>query len=315
VLVAGPTASGKSALALELARHFGGEIVNADSMQVYRDLSIITARPEAGDLARAPHHLYGHVDGRVNHSVGRWREEAASLLGAIAGRGGVPIVVGGTGLYFKVLEGGLAEMPQVPDAVRASVRATAEAFATPDLHARLARGDAASAARLRPGDRQRILRALEVLEATGRPLSQWQSEPHSPPLIDPKRSLRLFLAPDRKILYDRIDARFRAMVAAGAVDEVAALAARRLDPALPVMRAHGVPWLIRHLGGDLSLEAAVERSQADTRHYAKRQFTWFRHQAVGWTFVAPEEAFAHARSAGLRLDHDKSVTLPVRLSD
>jgi len=146
VLVAGPTASGKSALALELARYFGGEIVNADSMQVYRDLGIITARPEPGDLARAPHHLYGHVDGSVNHSVGRWRGEAASLLDAVAGRGRVPIVVGGTGLYFKALEGGLAEMPQVPADVRAGVRASAESVATPDLHARLVRGDAASAA-------------------------------------------------------------------------------------------------------------------------------------------------------------------------
>jgi tRNA dimethylallyltransferase len=297
VLVAGPTASGKSALALEIAELTGGEIFNTDSMQVYRDLRIITARPDDRDLRRAPHHLYGHIDGAENHSVGRWRESALRILMETQGRGRLPIFVGGTGLYFKALESGLAVMPQVPAEVREAVRAEAEGVSTPDLHDRLARLDPTTASNLRPSDRQRILRALEVLEATGRPLTAWQAAPHTPALIDPGRSLRLFLAPERSVLYTRIDARFRSMVADGALDEVAAVLARRLDPALPVMRAHGVPWMARHLAGELTLEEAIVGSQADTRHYARRQFTWFRHQAEGWSFVAPEAALDVAREA------------------
>ena len=161
-------------------RALGGEIVNTDSMQVYRDLSIVTARPDGGDLGRAPHHLYGHVDGAENHSVGRWREEALRASPTIAGRGRLPIFVGGTGLYFKAVESGLAAMPQVPEAVREAVRAAAEALPTPDLHARLAAQGRRNGRRLRPSDRQRILRALEVIEATGTPLSTWQAAPHCP---------------------------------------------------------------------------------------------------------------------------------------
>jgi tRNA dimethylallyltransferase len=297
VLVAGPTASGKSALALEIAEITGGEIINTDSMQVYRDLRIITARPDDRDLRRAPHHLYGHIDGAENHSVGQWRENALCTLTEIRGRGRLPIFVGGTGLYFKTLESGLAVMPHVPAEVREAVRAGAEGVSTPQLHDRLARRDTATALNLRPSDRQRILRALEVLEATGTPLSAWQAAPHTPALIDPGRSLRLFLAPERSVLYAKIDARFRSMVADGALEEVAAVLDRRLDPALPVMRAHGVPWMARHLADELTLEEAIVGAQADTRHYARRQFTWFRHQAEGWSFVAPEGALDAAREA------------------
>jgi tRNA dimethylallyltransferase len=295
--VAGPTASGKSALALDIAEITGGEIINTDSMQVYRDLRVLTARPDDRDILRAPHHLYGHVDGAENHSVGRWRDNAFTVLATLRQRGRLPIFVGGTGLYFRALERGLAVMPQVPADVRDAVRSEAEGVSTPDLHGRLAARDAATAATLRPSDRQRILRALEVLTATGTPLADWQAAPHTPALIDAGSSLRLFLAPDRGVLYGRIDARFRSMVAAGALDEVAALVERRLDPALPVMRAHGVPWAARHLAGELTLEEAIAGAQADTRHYARRQFTWFRHQARGWTFVAPEAAIDLARKA------------------
>jgi tRNA dimethylallyltransferase len=290
VLLAGPTASGKSVLAIEMARRFGGEIINADSMQVYRDLSILTARPNAADLADVRHRLYGHVDGADNHSVGRWREEAAEAIAAVRQAGRLPIMVGGTGLYFRALERGLADMPAVPATIRAQIRQEAEGVETPALHARLARQDEASAARLRPSDRQRILRALEVVVATGRSLASWQDAPHTPPLVEPPRTLRLFLAPDRRLLNCRIDDRFDAMITAGAVEEVRRLAARALDPALPVMRAHGVPWLIRHLCGTLTLEEAVGRAKIDTRHYAKRQVTWFRHQMPGWTFVSPNSA-------------------------
>ncbi|WP_448146907.1 tRNA (adenosine(37)-N6)-dimethylallyltransferase MiaA [Labrys miyagiensis] len=290
VLLAGPTASGKSALALHLAERFGGNVINADSMQVYRDLHILSARPDASETARAPHLLYGHVDGAINYSVGRWREDAAAALDSTRREGRLPIVIGGTGLYFKALEQGLADMPAVPDAVREAIRLKAEPLETPTLHAWLAKDDPGTAARLRPSDRQRLIRALEIFAATGRALSSWQQEPHSPPLLDASRCLRLFLAPERQVLYTRIDQRFDAMIEQGAIEEVRALAARRLDPALPVMRAHGVPGLLRYLGGEISLAEAIEGAKADTRHYAKRQFTWFRHQMPGWRFISPQEA-------------------------
>lgn len=294
VLIAGPTASGKSALALVLARALGGVVVNADSMQVYADLRIITARPTPEEEAQAPHRLYGHVDGAVNHSVGRWLADAAREIGEAGRAGLVPILVGGTGLYFKALTEGLSDMPAVPDAVRALVRAEAEGVETPALHARLAERDPQSAARLRPSDRLRVLRALEIHAATGRSLSSFHAAREPGPLAGrPLR--RLFLAPDRAILRARIDARFDAMIAQGALDEVAALAARGLDPMLPVMRAHGVPGLIAHLRGEASLADAVARGKADTRAYAKRQFTWFRNSMPGWEWIAPEDALAAAR--------------------
>jgi tRNA dimethylallyltransferase len=289
VLIAGPTASGKSALALALAEKFGGVVINADSMQVYRDLKIITARPSPEEEARAPHRLYGHVDAAENFSVGRWLVDARAAL-AQAGEGGqVPIFVGGTGLYFKALTMGLSAVPPIPDDVRTAVRAQLADKGPQALHAELARRDPATAARLKPGDRTRVARALEVLEATGRPLADWQRE-GMPPILDPARATRIFLVPDRAELYRRIDARFDAMLVAGALDEVAALAARRLDPLLPAMKAHGVPWLRRHLAGELSLADAAAEGKKDTRHYAKRQVTWFRHQMPDWTWVTPEQA-------------------------
>ncbi|KMO10053.1 tRNA (adenosine(37)-N6)-dimethylallyltransferase MiaA [Methylobacterium indicum] len=292
ILIAGPTASGKSALALALARRHGGVVINADSMQVYRDLHLLTARPAPDEAAQAPHRLYGSVDGAVNFSVGHYLAAAGAALADAWEADRLPIVVGGTGLYFMGLTEGLSEIPPVPDAIRAAVRAEAEGRGTPELHAALAARDPAGAARLDPHDRLRVLRALEVLTATGRPIAAFQAARRPGPLTG-LPCIKLFLTPDRDALRARIDARFLAMMAAGALDEVEALAARDLDPMLPVMRAHGVPGLIAHLRGDLPYDEAVARGQADTRRYAKRQVTWFRHQAgPDWTWLAPEAAMA-----------------------
>lgn len=290
ILIAGPTASGKSALALTLAERMGGVVVNADSMQVYGDLRILTARPTPTEEALAPHRLYGFVDGEVNYSVARYLADAAAVLAEIRAAGKRPIVVGGTGLYFKALTEGLSEVPPVPATVREAVRQASEGVSTPALHARLAERDPGTAEGVRPSDRLRVLRALEVLEATGQPLTAFRGRKRPGPLHG--AAARLFLAPDRAWLRARIDARFTAMIGEGALDEVRALMTRRLDPMLPIMRAHGVPALIAHLNGEMTLDAATARGQADTRAYAKRQFTWFRHQMPGWTWAAPEEGLA-----------------------
>jgi tRNA dimethylallyltransferase len=289
VLIAGPTASGKSALALELAEKTGGVVINADSMQVYRDLRIITARPTPAEESRVPHSLYGHVDAAVNFSAGAWVTDAATMLAEARAQNRLPIFVGGSGLYFKALTRGLSAVPPIPADVREGVRARLERDGVEALHLELARRDPASAERLKPRDRTRIARALEVIEATGRSLTDWHRE-GLPPLLSPGTFNALFLAPERNQLYPRIDARFNAMIDAGALEEVAALAARKLDPLLPAMKAHGVPVLIRHLNGEISREQAAEIGRAETRHYAKRQFTWFRHQLPEFEWVKPEEA-------------------------
>ncbi|WP_395665324.1 tRNA (adenosine(37)-N6)-dimethylallyltransferase MiaA [Methylocella sp.] len=291
LLIAGPTASGKSALALRLAERLGGMIVNADSMQVYRDLAVLAARPTRQDQARAPHRLFGTVDGAANFSVALWLEAARAALADARELGLVPIFVGGTGLYFKALTQGLSAIPAVPEAVRAAVRARAEGVSPQALHAELARRDPAAAARLRPSDPQRLLRALEVLEATGRSLTVFQ-QTRSPPPLDPATARAVFLDVDRAALGARIDARFLDMIDQGALDEVAALAARGLDPALPVMRAHGVPHLAAHLRGEVSLDEAIRLSQRDTRAYAKRQRTFARHQLPAFRWTAPDDALS-----------------------
>ncbi|MEJ0077772.1 MAG: tRNA (adenosine(37)-N6)-dimethylallyltransferase MiaA [Alphaproteobacteria bacterium] len=288
ILIAGPTASGKSALALALAEQIGGTIVNADSMQVYRDLRIITARPTPAEEERVPHRLYGHVDAAENYSVGRWLADVAPALDEVRTAGRVPILVGGTGLYFKALTRGLSNVPPIPEDVRANVRRRMETEGPAALHAALVGRDPSSAV-LKPNDRTRIARALEVLEATGQPLSQWHDQ-GLPPLLDAANAVTVFLAPERPELRRRIDARFDAMLGAGALDEVRKLAARKLDPLLPAMKAHGVPWLIRHLNGEISLEEAAQGGKNDTRRYTKRQFTWVRHQLADWTWMAPEAA-------------------------
>jgi tRNA dimethylallyltransferase len=291
VLIAGPTASGKSALALSLAQKTGGIVINTDSMQVYRDLRIITARPTPAEEALVPHRLYGHVDAAVNFSAGAWVADAAKILAEVRAENRLPIFIGGSGLYFKALTRGLSAVPTIPAEVREGVRARLERDGVEALHAELGLRDPASAERLKPRDRARIARALEVVEATGRALTDWHRD-GLPPLLAPGEFSALFLAPERDQLYARIDARFDAMLAAGALDEVAALAARQLDPLLPAMKAHGVPALIRHLRGEISREEASEIGHADTRHYAKRQFTWFRHQLPEFEWVAPEAAGA-----------------------
>jgi tRNA dimethylallyltransferase len=288
VLIAGPTASGKSALALALAEKLGGVVVNTDSMQVYRDLAVITARPAPCEMARVPHRLYGHVDAAENYSVGRWLTDARATLGEAAPEGRLPILVGGTGLYFKALTQGLSAVPPIPPDIRARLRARLAAEGAGALHAELSLRDAGSAARIRPGDGVRIVRALEVLEATGRSLADWHRDGMAPLLA--QSVPKVFLDVDRAELYRRIDRRFDAMLAAGALEEVRALDARGLDPLLPAMKAHGVPWLRRHLRGEMSLADAAAEGKKDTRHYAKRQATWFRHQLPDWPWVAPEEA-------------------------
>jgi tRNA dimethylallyltransferase len=296
ILVAGPTASGKSALAARLAARVNGAVVNADSMQVYRDLAILTARPKPEDLTLAPHRLFGHVDGAVNYSVGRYLEDAETTLAELGEKNLTPVFVGGTGLYFKALTQGLSDIPPVPEQIRAKVRAGAEGRSVATLHAELAEVDPATAARLKPSDPQRILRALEVFAATGQSLASFQRLKQKP-LLDAQQALALFLAPERKSLHQAIDMRFDKMLDEGALEEVAALRVRGLDPALPVMRAHGVPHLIAHLEGRMSLEDAARGGKADTRAYAKRQFTFARHQLPNFRFVAPESAEAEAIAA------------------
>jgi tRNA dimethylallyltransferase len=300
ILLAGPTASGKSALAIMLAEQLGGTIINADSMQVYRDLRIITARPSLAEEARVPHRLYGHVDAAENYSVGRWCVDAQVAIADALRDGRLPILVGGTGLYFKALTRGLAAVPPVPADIRATIRARLAAEGIAPLYAELQARDPAAAGRLMPGDRSRITRALEVVIATGRSLADWHSE-GMPPVLDAARALKLFLDVPRAELCRRIDARFDAMLADGAHDEVRSLSQRELDPSLPAMKAHGVPWLIRHLRAEITLDEATEGGKRDTRRYTKRQATWFRNQLPDFVWVAPERASAHLQVHGLAL--------------
>lgn len=289
VLIAGPTASGKSALVLRLAEKLGGVIVNADSMQVYRDLRVITARPSPEEEARVPHRLYGHVDAAVNYSAGQWLRDVARVLDEMKTQGRVPVLVGGTGLYFKALSAGLAAVPPIPAYIRAQVRGRLAEQGAPALHAELARLDPATAQRIMLNDRSRIARALEVALATGRPLSDWHRE-GLPPLIEPAKAAKVFITCERAELVRRIEARFAAMLKAGALEEVRALAARKLDPLLPAMKAHGVPWLVRHLAGEISLDEAAGGAVMDTRRYAKRQLTWFRNQMKDWPWASADSA-------------------------
>ena len=232
MLIAGPTASGKSALALDLAQKTGGIVVNTDSMQVYRDLRVLTARPTAEEEASVPHRLYGHVDAAINFSAGAWVTDAAKMLAEARAQDRLPIFVGGSGLYFKAMTRGLSAVPPIPAEVRETVRARLERDGVEALHAELSRRDPVSAERLKPRDRTRIARALEVIEATGRALPDWHRE-GLPPLLPPGEFAALFLAPEREALYARIDARFDAMLASGAIEEVATLEKRQLDPLLP----------------------------------------------------------------------------------
>ncbi|HEX5380372.1 MAG TPA: tRNA (adenosine(37)-N6)-dimethylallyltransferase MiaA [Phenylobacterium sp.] len=282
-LIAGPTASGKSALALRLAQETGAEIVGADALQLYRDLPILTAAPGPEERAAVPHHLVGEVDAADGWSAGRWLRAARATLDDIAARGRPAVVVGGTGLYFRALTQGLADIPEIPPQVRAEAEARFAAEGEPAFRAGLAEVDPAAAARISPGDRQRLVRAFEVFAATGRALSDWQATDEG--ALPPGSWRAVALEPPRDQLYDRCDARFEVMVAKGALDEVAALAARNLDPALPALKAVGYRELSAHLRGETTLPRAVAAAQQETRRYAKRQSTWLRGQMAGWPRV------------------------------
>lgn len=281
LLIMGPTASGKSALAVAMAERLGGEVVNADSMQVYRDLRVLTARPDAEEEARVPHHLFGFVDAAERYSTGRWLEAAHAVIANIRTRGKTPILVGGTGLYFKALTEGLAPAPAGDAETRARLAEDFNTLGGEVLLARLKTLDPEAAARIRPNDAVRLLRALEVAESGVR-LSDLQKQ-NSAPLEDWRG---LALAPEREGLYAAINARFGMMLARGALDEARALAARGLDPMLPAMKAHGVPWLAAHFRSEISLDRAADLGRRDTRRYAKRQFTWLAHQIPAWPKIA-----------------------------
>jgi len=285
ILIAGPTASGKSALALHLARGLGGAIINTDSMQIYSGLEVLTAAPDAAERAAAPHFLYGALDPSQRCSVGRWARMAVEALADVRARGLTPIFVGGTGLYFRSLTEGLSAIPPVPAEIRARAEDLLKTQGNEGLLAHVAARDPETARGLRPTDTQRVQRAWEVLEATGRGLAAWQAEAGAPVLSGP--AIRIALEPPRDWLYARCDARFDQMLGQGALDEVAALMNRGLDPTLPAMKALGVRELADHLAGHLTLAEASERAKMLTRRYAKRQMTWMRNQMTDWPRLDP----------------------------
>ncbi|MDF1768294.1 tRNA (adenosine(37)-N6)-dimethylallyltransferase MiaA [Maricaulis sp.] len=280
LLIAGPTAAGKTALSLAAAEILGGDIINADSMQVYDGLPLITAQPDAGERARAPHHLFGTIDPAVRYSVGEWTRDALALITECRARGRVPVLVGGTGLYFNALVRGLAPVPEIGAVTRRRVADMLDAAGLSGLRAEALRLDPVAARRVEAADRQRLMRIVEVALETGRPLSAFQADTVAPLAAGTWRGI--VIEPDREALYARIDHRFDSMLNAGALDEVAAFAARRLDPDLPASKALGVPQLMSHLRGETTLDDAVSLAKRDSRRYAKRQGTWFRNQAASW---------------------------------
>lgn len=287
VLIAGPTASGKSAAALALAEQHNGAVVNADSMQVYDGLRVLTARPNAADEARAPHVLYGHVPVTARYSVGRYIDDAGAALNDLRAAGRLPIITGGTGLYFNALTQGLSSIPPVPPEIREALQARLMEIGVAAFYAEFAARDPEAASSLNPGDSQRVLRAASVLAATGRSLKAWQATRETPLLGPSLRIARFVIAPPRPLLHDRIVRRFVAMLSQGALNEVNGLCS--LDPTLPAARALGVPPLLAHLAGEISLEAAVEAAVTETRQYAKRQLTWFRKYMADWKWLEMDD--------------------------
>jgi tRNA dimethylallyltransferase len=291
VLIAGPTASGKSRAALGLADEAqrsgrAAWIINADSMQVYDALRVLTARPTEEDEARALHRLYGHVAASERYSAGAWLKDAGAVMEQARAKAALPIIAGGTGLYFTALTEGLAAIPDIPRDIRARWTALLEAEGAKRLHAELARRDSVTAERLRPNDTQRVLRALEVVEATGIGLVAWQASQAQTPLLSAAEVASFVIEPSRAELYGRIEERVDGMVAAGALAEVEGLLALHLPPDLPVMKAIGVVPLARVLSGAISMEAATAEMKTETRRYAKRQLTWFRNQMAGWPRIS-----------------------------
>ena len=279
-LIAGPTASGKSRLALETAERTGAVILNADSQQLYADLRILSARPTAEDEARAEHRLYGNADAADAWSVGRWSRAVMPVLAELAAEGRPALLVGGTGLYFNALTRGLADIPDIPDSVRDEIGALYDSAGEGSVRRRLVEADPESEAAIAPGDRQRLIRALAVLTVTERPLSVWRADTR--PLLTEGSWEAVVVEPPRDRLYAACDARVAAMVEEGALDEVRTLVARRLDPTLPAMKAVGVRDFAAHLRGEVSLGEAITAVQQATRNYAKRQLTWFRNQTPDW---------------------------------
>jgi len=275
LLVTGPTASGKSRLAVAVAEEFRGTVINADSMQIYRDLAVLTARPGAAELARAPHRLFGMLDASELCSAARWLALAEAEIQTAARAGRLPVVVGGTGLYLRALLKGLAPVPEIPSDVRGAARALHKELGGEKFHAALAERDPSTAARLNPGDAQRLIRAYEVVTATGRSLVEWQ---RAQTRDTRSGAAAIVLLPQREHLYAAIDARFAAMAGAGALEEVRTIMARRLAPDLPVLKAVGLRELARHIRGEIPLEAAIHEAQQASRRYAKRQMTWLRTQ-------------------------------------
>jgi tRNA dimethylallyltransferase len=300
-LIAGPTASGKSALALRLAQTIGADVVGADSMQLYADLPLLSAQPPREEMLLAPHHLFGVADAADGWSVGRWLDAARAALADIARWRRPAVVVGGTGLYFRALTQGLADIPPAPRAVTDRLAQEAGAAGELALRPRLAALDPAAEARITRGDIQRLLRALAVAEHTGRPLSAWQADTVPTLAADAWRGV--VLEPPRAALYAACDARLAAMLAAGAIEEVAALHARRLDPSLPAMKAVGVREIIEYLEGRLSRDEALARAQQETRRYAKRQLTWLRNQTPDWPRITAVGAEAQWAAFGALCPH------------
>ncbi|XHE12013.1 tRNA (adenosine(37)-N6)-dimethylallyltransferase MiaA [Agrobacterium deltaense] len=287
ILITGPTASGKSALALRLARERGGVVINADSMQVYDTLRVLTARPSEEEMEGVPHLLYGHVPASSLYSTGEWLREISALLPDLRKQGRFPVIVGGTGLYFKALTGGLSDMPAIPDEIRDRLRARLIEEGAAVLHAELSRLDPAMAEGLQPGDGQRIVRALEVIEATGKSIRDFQKA-SGPVIVDPERARKFVVLTERPVLHDRINRRFETMMESGAVEEVKALLALNLPPEATAMKAIGVAQIADMLAGRMSEAEVIEKSAAATRQYAKRQMTWFRNQmGPDWTRIQP----------------------------
>ena len=287
ILITGPTASGKSALALRLARERGGVVINADSMQVYDTLRVLTARPSEDEMEGVPHLLYGHVPASSLYSTGEWLREISALLPDLRKQGRFPVIVGGTGLYFKALTCGLSDMPAIPDEIRDRLRARLIEEGAAVLHAELSQRDPAMAQGLQAGDGQRSVRALEVIEATGKSIRDFQKA-SGPVIIDPERAQKFVVLPERPVLHDRINRRFETMMESGAVEEVKALLALNLPPDATAMKAIGVSQIADMLAGRMSEAEVIETSAAATRQYAKRQMTWFRNQmGPDWTRIQP----------------------------
>ena len=295
ILIAGPTASGKSAAALTLAERLNGTVINADSMQVYRELRVLTARPSSEEGAAVPHRLYGTVPGAEAYSVGRWLDDVGAAIAETCQEGRVPILVGGTGLYFKALLEGLSPVPEIPPETRAHWRAEADRLDADGLHGLLAARDPMMASRLNVADPQRIVRALEVIDATGVSLAEWQEHPGTP-ILTTRDVRKLVIAPERDAIYGKIDKRFDRMLMDGAIEEVQALTELRLDRGMPVMRACGVPELGAYLAGLIGLDEAAAKAKTTTRRYAKRQMTWLKRFMADWDWVPEAQAVnAHER--------------------